>query len=55
MRLMRRWKAVIRHGNDVSARANRNAVRKFSDIKQQNYLKRKKVKKWTTSLCELKK
>lgn len=28
---------VIRHGNGVTARANRNAVRKFSDTKQENY------------------
>ena len=37
--------AVIRHGNDVSARANRNAVRKFSDTKQQNYPKKKEGEK----------
>lgn len=29
--------SVVRHGNGVTARANRNAVRKFSDTKQENY------------------
>ena len=29
--------SVVRHGNGVPARANRNAARKFSDTKQENY------------------
>ena len=28
--------SVVRHGNGVPARANRNAARKFSDNKQEN-------------------
>ena len=28
--------SVVRHGNGVTARANRNAARKFSDNKQEN-------------------
>ena len=39
---------VIYHGNGISARANRNAVRKFSDNKQENYMQTKVVIKWKT-------
>ena len=40
--------SVVRHGNGVPARANRNAVRKFSDTKQENYNQTKGVMKWKT-------
>ncbi len=33
--------SVVRHGNGVPARANRSAVRKFSDNKQENYMQTK--------------
>nr|WP_270441190.1 helix-turn-helix domain-containing protein [Butyricicoccus sp. AF86-03b2A] len=35
----------MRHGNGVTARANRNTVRKFSDTKQENYTLMKGVLK----------
>ena len=38
--------SVVRHGNGATARANRNAVRKFSDNKQENYMQTKGVIKW---------
>ena len=38
--------SFVRHGNGVPARANRNAVRKFSDNKQENYMQTKGVIKW---------
>ena len=38
--------SVVRHGNGVPARANRNAARKFSDTKQENYNQTKGVMKW---------
>ena len=37
--------SVVRHGNGVHARANRNAARKFSDTKQENYNQTKGVMK----------
>ena len=40
--------SVVRHGNGVPARANRNAARKFSDNKQENYMQMKGVMKWET-------
>ena len=33
--------SVVRHGNGVTAQANRNAARKFSDNKQKNYMQMK--------------
>jgi len=40
--------SVVRHGNGVTARANRNAAIKFSDTKQENYNQTKGVMKWKT-------
>ena len=40
--------SVVRHGNGAPARANRNAARKFSDNKQENYMQMKGVMKWET-------
>lgn len=40
--------SVVRHGNGATARANRNAARKFSDNKQENYMQMKGVMKWKT-------
>ncbi len=40
--------SVVRHGNGATARANRNAARKFSDNKQENYMQTKGVMKWKT-------
>ncbi len=40
--------SVVRHGNGAPARANRNAARKFSDNKQENYMQMKGVMKWKT-------
>lgn len=40
--------SVARHGNGAPARANRNAARKFSDNKQENYMQMKGVMKWKT-------
>ena len=40
--------SVVRHGNGATARANRNAARKFSDNKQENYNQTKGVMKWKT-------
>ena len=42
--------SVVRHGNGATARANRNAARKFSDNKQENYMQAKGVMKWRTQV-----